>query len=96
MVTAIAVHNPATEEIIAEVPTSSSAQVDEAVAAARAAFEGWSATSRSERAGYLTALRSALHGRADEMAALITAEMGAPITISRRVQVGLRSGCSAR
>jgi aldehyde dehydrogenase (NAD+) len=91
-VTVIPVHNPATEEVIAEVPTSSPAQIDEAVAAARSAFGAWSATSRAERAGYLIALRSALLDRADEMAALITAEMGVPITISQRVQVGLPIG----
>jgi len=88
----IPVHNPATEEILASIPVSSPADVDRAVTAARSAFDGWSATSRAERAGYLTALRDALAARADEMADLITAEMGSPITIAKRVQVGLPLG----
>jgi aldehyde dehydrogenase (NAD+) len=88
----IPVHNPATEEILASIPVSSPADVDRAVTAARSAFDGWSATSRAERAGYLTALRDALAARADEMADLITAEMGTPITIAKRVQVALPLG----
>jgi aldehyde dehydrogenase (NAD+) len=88
----IDVHNPATEEVIASVPTASAEDVDRAVTAARDAFDGWSRTSRSERAHYLATLRDALAAHADEMAALITREMGAPITISQRVQVGLPLG----
>jgi aldehyde dehydrogenase (NAD+) len=90
--TSIPVHNPATEEIIAEVPSSTPAQVDAAVTAARAAFPGWSQTSPAERAGYLSALRDLLASRADEVAALITAEMGAPITVAKRIQVALPLG----
>ena len=88
----IPVHNPATEEVLASVPVSSPADVDRAVTAARSAFDTWSATSRAERASYLTALRDALAARADEMADLITAEMGTPITIAKRVQVALPLG----
>jgi aldehyde dehydrogenase (NAD+) len=88
----IPVHNPATEEVLASIPVSSPADVDRAVTAARAAFDGWAATSRAERASYLTALRDALAARADEMADLITAEMGTPITIAKRVQVALPLG----
>ena len=43
------VYNPATAEVIAEVPVATSAQLDEAVAAAEAAFAGWSATPLAER-----------------------------------------------
>jgi aldehyde dehydrogenase (NAD+) len=85
----VPVHNPTTEEIIASVPVSTPEEVGRAVDAARSAFDGWAATGRAERAAYLTALRDALAGRADEMAALITSEMGAPALIAQRVQVGL-------
>ncbi len=88
----IPVHNPATEEVLASVPVSSPVDVDRAVSAARAAFDGWSGTARAERASYLTALRDTLAAHADEMAELITAEMGTPITIAKRVQVSLPLG----
>jgi hypothetical protein len=49
----IAVLNPATEDVIAQVAEGTSADVDQAVAAARAAFPAWSATAPAERADYL-------------------------------------------
>ena len=85
----IPVHDPTTERVIASVPSCDAATVTAAVAAARAAFDGWSGTARAERARYLLALRDALATRAEEMAALITAEMGAPTGLAKRVQVGL-------
>ncbi|HEX3898767.1 MAG TPA: aldehyde dehydrogenase family protein, partial [Mycobacteriales bacterium] len=45
----IEVENPATEEIIGKVPAGAAADVDRAVAAARAAFDGWAATAPEER-----------------------------------------------
>ncbi|MDG6102760.1 aldehyde dehydrogenase family protein [Dactylosporangium aurantiacum] len=83
----IDVYNPATEQVIGAVPET--ADVDPAVAAARAAFGPWSALPRAARAAHLAALRDLLAAHADELAALITAEMGAPLTVSRKVQVGL-------
>ncbi|GAB3857853.1 aldehyde dehydrogenase family protein [Dactylosporangium cerinum] len=83
----IDVYNPATEEVIGSVPET--ADVGPAVAAARAALGPWSALSRADRAAHLAALRDLLAAHADELAALITAEMGAPLTIARKVQVGL-------
>jgi aldehyde dehydrogenase (NAD+) len=85
----IAVHNPTTEEVIASVPACSTGDVDRAVIAARAAFDGWARTSRAERRSYLLALRDALAAHSDEMASTITSEMGAPAVIAQRVQVGL-------
>jgi aldehyde dehydrogenase (NAD+) len=81
--------NPATEDVIAEVPSASTADGDAAVAAARRAFPGWSATSRSERQDILRAVAAELDRRADEMAALICAEVGTPLKESRQLQVGL-------
>jgi aldehyde dehydrogenase (NAD+) len=88
----IAVENPATEEVVAEVAEGSAADVDRAVAAARAAFPGWSALSRAQRAEHLQALAARLDARKEEMAALITSEMGAPAALSAFVQVGLPLG----
>ena len=52
----IEVENPATEQIIGRVPSGTAADVDRAVAAARAAFDGWAATSPEERGKFLSRL----------------------------------------
>lgn len=75
--------NPADEKPFAEVSMGSTQDVDAAVAAARAAFPAWSATSRKERLGLLEALLGAYERRVDEMAATISSEMGAPIQLAR-------------
>jgi aldehyde dehydrogenase (NAD+) len=81
--------NPATEQSIATVPEGTEQDVDSAVAAARVAFPTWAATPAHERAGHLRRLASRLQARADESARTITAEMGAPLAFSLRVQAGL-------
>jgi aldehyde dehydrogenase (NAD+) len=86
--TAIDVVNPATEEVIDQVPAGHPADVDQAVAAARAAFGSWSTTPVADRAGYLEAAVTLLDERSAAVAAAITADMGSPITFARRVQVG--------
>ncbi|MFE2099419.1 aldehyde dehydrogenase family protein [Streptomyces sp. PTD9-10] len=83
------VENPATEAEIARVPACGAADVARAVAAAGAAGAGWAATAPAARAGTLLSLRDSLARHHDEMARLITLEMGSPITFSRRVQAGL-------
>jgi malonate-semialdehyde dehydrogenase (acetylating)/methylmalonate-semialdehyde dehydrogenase len=70
------VENPATGEVIAQVPLSGAADVDAAVQAARAAFPAWKATSTIERARWLFSLREQLVQRADDLAAATTREMG--------------------
>jgi aldehyde dehydrogenase (NAD+) len=85
---AIDVLNPATEELIDQVPAGHPADVDAAVEAARAAFGSWSASSPTQRAAYLEAARALLEQRADTVAAAISADMGAPLSFARRVQVG--------
>lgn len=79
--------NPATEEVAGAVPLGDERDVDRAVAAARKAFAGWSRTPSSVRAGYIRALVDQLQARADEMAAVITTELGMPVQWSRAVQV---------
>ncbi len=85
----IGVVNPATEETFATVPEGTPADVDRAVAAARAAFPGWAATPVGERAKYLARLQEALGARSTEVARTITAEMGAPKKFALAVQAGL-------
>ncbi len=87
----IDVRNPATEEIIARVAEGTSADVDAAVAAARKAFDGWAALPPSERADYLQRAHKALEKRKDEVALLISQDMGMPIGLAGTIQVGLPS-----
>jgi aldehyde dehydrogenase (NAD+) len=85
---ALAVVNPATEEQIASVPAGTADDVDAAVAAAGRAFEGWASQPPHARAALLSAAADALEARTDEVAALITSEMGTPLWFSTAVQVG--------
>jgi aldehyde dehydrogenase (NAD+) len=87
--TAIDVINPATEEVIDQVPAGHPADVDAAVAAAREAFPGWAATPPARRASVLEAARGLLAERADDVAAVIARDMGSPLTFARKVQVDL-------
>jgi aldehyde dehydrogenase (NAD+) len=80
--------NPATEVVIDRVPAGDPADVNEAAAAARAAFARWSVTSPAERSQHLEAARELLEQRADSVAAAISADMGAPLAFARAVQVG--------
>ena len=70
--------------------------VDRAVAAARAAFVGWSETPPSARADLLEKLADIYDSRIDEMAAAISLEMGAPITMARKSQARRRRVAFAR
>ena len=79
--------NPATKEVAGRVPLGDERDVDNAVAAARRAFGPWSQTPSSVRAGYIRALAEQLRARADEMAAVITTELGMPVQWCRSVQV---------
>src|SRR4051812_49901408 len=75
--------NPATGEPIAEAPLSTAADVDRAVAAARAAFPAWARKTPGERAEALLGLAAALEERTDELAELEAANAGKPINAFR-------------
>ena len=83
------VHDPATEEVVAHVPAAGSADVDRAVAAARAAFPRWADLAPAARATHLDKLHTALAARSSQLAATIAVEVGTPIKVARRVQTGL-------
>lgn len=85
----IEVRNPATEAVIGVVPGAGPADVERAVAAAKEALPSWSATSPQVRKGYLQQLHAELVARVPEIAELITAELGMPIKLSKRIQAGL-------
>jgi acyl-CoA reductase-like NAD-dependent aldehyde dehydrogenase len=84
----IEVVNPATEEVIGSVPVGSQADVDAAVKAAQSAFPAWSATSSEERISVLNELSAAIKDNTEELAQIITAEVGTPIGYSRMAMVG--------
>lgn len=86
---AMDVENPYSHEVVGQVPQGSAADVDRAVAAAKNALNAWSATSPAERAEYLEKLAAGMADRQDEIAGLITAEVGTPLQISHEVQAGL-------
>ena len=75
--------NPATGAAIARVPLSGRADLDAAVAAARAALPEWRAVSVIARARKLFELRERLNARSEEMARSVTAEMGKTIADAR-------------
>ncbi len=74
----IDVVNPATEQTIARCPVANEAQLNQAVAAAKAAFPAWSALPLSARAKLIDAVADRLFERQDEFARLLTAEQGKP------------------
>ena len=70
------VFNPATGLQSGDVDLASAAEVDAAVASAKAAAKEWRSTSLSRRSGVLFAFRELVHNGADELAKIITAEHG--------------------
>ncbi|MCW2725876.1 MAG: aldehyde dehydrogenase [Frankiales bacterium] len=84
----IPVIDPSTEEQVASVPAGEPADVDAAVSAARQAFAGWAALPADERGRLLGAAADVLEARTDEVAGLISREMGTPLAFSKAVQVG--------
>lgn len=85
----ITVRSPATEDVLGRVPEPVNADVDSAVAAARTAFDTgpWPRWSPAARAAVLRAAADELQVRHEELAQLITAQVGSPITFSRFGQV---------
>ncbi len=90
----IEVVNPATEDVIAEVASAEQADVDAAVAAARAAFDGpWSKLSARERGRIVWKIGEKLMEKADEIARLETLHNGKPIFESRQIEVPAAAEC---
>jgi len=70
--------NPATEDVIGQVPSAGEAELNTAVAAARAAFKSWKKTSFEERQAACMAISGAIKENADELFRLLTSEQGKP------------------
>src|SRR5437588_5021852 len=75
--------NPATAEPLARAPLSTARDVDQAVAAARAAFPGWRAVPPVVRARHLFQLKDVLERHFDEVAGTITRENGKTLAEAR-------------
>ncbi len=70
--------NPANEEVIGQVPACGKDELDQAVAAARAAFKTWSKKPIDERRKVVQAISGVIKDNADELFRLLTAEQGKP------------------
>ncbi|QGN54620.1 aldehyde dehydrogenase family protein [Novosphingobium sp. Gsoil 351] len=81
----IEVINPATEQSAGQVALGSAADVDRAVVAARRAFHSFGRSSRKERIELLEAIIAAYKPRRADVAAAITAEMGAPAELADKL-----------
>jgi aldehyde dehydrogenase (NAD+) len=84
--------DPATEEAYTQISLGSKADVDRAVAAARAAFTAFSQTTKAERIDLLKRILAAYKARYADVAAAITQEMGAPSTLATQAQAAIGVG----
>ncbi len=84
--------NPATEAVAGVISMGSAKDVDLAVAAARRAFDGFARTSPAERLALLERMLAAYKAHYDEIAAAISLEMGAPITLAKGSQANIGVG----
>jgi aldehyde dehydrogenase (NAD+) len=84
-----------TEEPVGSVPEGTAVDAERAIAAAKAAFPAWAATSPAERRVFVQAIADGLSARAEEIARTITAEVGMPLKLSLPIQAGLPIGSFA-
>ena len=85
----IDVINPATEQRLGQIPDGTAEDVDLAVRAARAALESWANSPLEERVTFLRQVQAGLEARLDEIATLISMEVGTPVKMAQRIQAGL-------
>ena len=79
--------NPATEEVFSQCPAASPEQLEQAVAAARAAFPSWRDTSREERNALIHKMGDAIQAHREELAELLVREQGKPLNNAREQEV---------
>lgn len=84
----IKVVNPSTEEIIGYIPAGNKEDVDHAIKSAKEAFITWSKSGIEKRMEVLNSLSSLFKERGEELAQIITSEVGTPIGYSRTAMVG--------
>ena len=81
--------NSTTEEVMGRIPEGTPEDINRAVEAARAAFQGWSTTPIQQRAELLTKMSAGLSARQSEIAAIIAAEVGMTLPLANAVQAGM-------
>ncbi len=79
----IPVHSPATGELVAEIPSLSNAQIKQAIDAAETALPEWRAKTGKERANLMRKWYQILMDNQEELAQILSGEMGKPITEAR-------------
>ena len=84
--------NPATESPLGELAMGGAADIDAAISAAAAAFPAFSAEPLETRLGYLEKIAEGYQARLEEIAQAISQEMGAPISLARKVQAPMGLG----
>jgi betaine-aldehyde dehydrogenase len=84
--------NPANEEVIGRICMGDANDMAAAVESAASAFDSWSTTPPAERAAWLMKIQAGLQSRAEDIAQLISKEVGTPIEFSRFAQAGLPIG----
>src|SRR5277367_4776309 len=84
--------NPCNEEPIATISLGSAADVDQAVAAAKRAFDSYSQTSVEQRLALLQRVIEIYKAKSEEMAQTISLEMGCPLSLSRAAQAAAGLG----
>ena len=82
------VHDSTTEEVFASVPQGTRAEAQQAVLAARAAFDAWSQLPVETRCSYIDKIVEGLKARTEEMGTAIAREVGMPIKMAKMIQVG--------
>ena len=88
-----AILNPRTGQTILMMPEANSAQIDRAVAAARAAFPAWSRTTPAHRSGLLLKIADRIEAEGDEFAALEALNCGKPINAARNDEIPAIADC---
>ena len=89
MSSTISVYNPATEELIGEVPSHDLAEVDAAVERARKAQSIWARKPIAERRDALWAIADAVIAHSDELALLESTDVGKPLAAARQEVLGV-------
>ena len=84
----IKVINPSTEEIIGTIPVGNREDIDYAIKSAKESFTNWSKSRIEDRIDILNSLSASLKERSEEIAQIITSEVGTPIGYSRTAMVG--------
>ncbi|MEZ5788147.1 MAG: aldehyde dehydrogenase family protein [Xanthobacteraceae bacterium] len=84
----ITVISASSEEVIGHVPEGTERDLDAAVRAAREALPAWMVTPPATRGAYLKKIHDELNARAEHIGKLIASEVGMPLKLATRIQVG--------